>query len=106
LDKSGDAAFIVSEEFIGEADSISMLYSLCFMLLLLFLNIGAKQKSRKLVASDFLIETKPQEPLLAALLLLNYSANDSSCCEISNPNLSSSSFTRNGMILSVMIKRI
>ena len=30
--KSGDAAFCVSEEFIGEADSISMLYSLCFML--------------------------------------------------------------------------
>ncbi|CAM4369624.1 hypothetical protein AQBE111736_13640 [Aquirufa beregesia] len=26
-----------------------------------------KQKSRKLEASDFLIETKPQEPLLAAL---------------------------------------
>jgi len=25
---------------------------------------GDKQKSRKLVASDFLIETKPQEPLM------------------------------------------
>jgi hypothetical protein len=36
LDKSGDAAFIVSEEFIGEADSIFMLYSLCFVLLLFF----------------------------------------------------------------------
>jgi hypothetical protein len=34
------------------------------MLLLLFLNIGAKQKSRKLIASDFLIETKPQESLM------------------------------------------
>lgn len=83
-----------------------MLYSLCFMLLLLFLNMGAKQKSRKLVASDFLIETKPQEPLLAALSCLDYSANDSSCCEISNPNLSSSSLTRNGIILSVIINKI
>jgi hypothetical protein len=45
-----------------------MLYSLCFMLLFFFLIIDQKQKSRKLVASDFLIETKPQEPLLAAQL--------------------------------------
>ena len=85
---------------------LSLLSTLLSLLFFLFCAIGAKQKSRKLIASDFLIETKPQEPLLAALLLLNYSANDSSCCEISKPNLSSSSFTRNGMILSVMIKRI
>ena len=87
-------------------DYFSDLWSLNFGLFFLFLTTDQKQKSRKLVASDFLIETKPQEPLLAAQLLLNYSANDSSCCEISKPNLSSSSFTRNGIILSLMIKRI
>ena len=46
---------------------IYSLYSLIYTLFLFGAN-GAKQKSRKLVASDFLIETKPQEPLLADLL--------------------------------------
>jgi hypothetical protein len=44
ISKSGGAAFFVSEELIGEADSIFMLYSLCFILLLLFLRHRRKNK--------------------------------------------------------------
>jgi hypothetical protein len=47
ISKAAMPLFFVSEEFIGEADSIFMLYSLCFMLLLLFCAVGEKQKSRK-----------------------------------------------------------